>query len=179
MKKIQLIVLTMAVGLAVVSCKNDPAGTSQNEQATENVAADSTKSDKAIADTTAAAPKEEARDSQSPTASLKTLPEIVAKAKTDGAKWTVDQWKLVFKDFALIYKPLAIKMESLIKQMQDSTKIMDAMKELKKYEGEYKEFDKSFKEFTEAAQANPNGKKMIADQQWVQKTMDELGIPDL
>ena len=170
MKKIQLIVLTMAVGLAVVSCKNDPAGTSQNEQATENVAADSAKSDKAIADTTAAAPKEEARDS---------LPEIVAKAKTDGAKWTVDQWKLVFKDFALIYKPLAIKMESLIKQMQDTTKILDAMKELKKYEGEYKVFDKSFKEFTEAAQASANGKKMIQDEQWVQKTMDELGIPDL
>ena len=44
---------------------------------------------------------------------VEVLTDIVTKAKADGANWTIDQWKYVFKQAAIAFKPLMVKMAEL------------------------------------------------------------------
>lgn len=93
------------------------------------------------------------------------LADIVADAKANGANWSADEWKTQFKKALEAYKPFAVAMnEAQPAQLEEITK-------------QYADFPTLIKEFAGLAQKADGGKD-ITDE-WIQGTMQELGIPQL
>ena len=93
------------------------------------------------------------------------LADIVADAKANGANWSADEWKTQFKKALEAYKPFAVAMnEAQPAQLEEITK-------------QYADFPTLIKEFAGLAQKADGGKD-ITDE-WIQATMQELGIPQL
>ena len=93
------------------------------------------------------------------------LADIVADAKANGANWSADEWKTQFKKALEAYKPFAVAMnEAQPAQLEEITK-------------QFADFPTLIKEFAGLAQKADGGKD-ITDE-WIQATMQELGIPQL
>ena len=57
--------------------------------------------------------------------------EIIAKAKAEGANWSVDEWKANTKDMMIAMKPALMKIAELVGKMEkEPDKVADIMKEL-------------------------------------------------
>ncbi|MBR1733208.1 MAG: hypothetical protein IJ729_05665, partial [Alloprevotella sp.] len=136
-------------------------------ETTPNGGADSTT---LAADTTQNAP-----EAQTPS-----LADIVAKAKAEGANWSVDEWKEQFKQAMLAYKPAALEMDSIIKKIgTPEAQGINFDEEIKKVTAKYPDIDNLLGEFNKVAESCANGKAVLADEEWGKKLMEELGIPDL
>ncbi len=111
------------------------------------------------------------------------LPDIIAKAKAEGANWSVDQWKEQFKAVLLAVKPMFMAMAEMSKKMEaageDATKMAEAMKELGEIQTKFGDLEKQMDEFTKIAEGTENGKAVADDEEWGKKLMEELGIPDI
>ena len=93
------------------------------------------------------------------------LADIVAKAKAEGANWSADEWKAQFKTALEAYKPFAVAMnEAQPAELEEVTK-------------KYADFPALIKEFASLAKQAKGGKD-ITDE-WIQTTMQELGVPEL
>lgn len=93
------------------------------------------------------------------------LADIVAKAKAEGANWSADEWKEQFKQALEAYKPFAVAMnEAQPAEMEEITK-------------KYADFPSLIKEFASLAKQAEGGKE-ITDE-WIQTTMQEVGVPQL
>ena len=107
------------------------------------------------------------------------LADIVAKAKAEGANWSVDEWKEQFKQVMLAIKPMMVELSEISKQVQeDPSKTVELMTKAQEIEKKYPDFNKLMDEFSEIAEATANGKVVIDDEEWGKKMMEELGIPD-
>lgn len=96
---------------------------------------------------------------------LASLADIVAKAKAEGANWSADEWKAQFKAALEAYKPFAEAMD----------KAQPA--ELEEITKKYADYPALIKEFASIAKQAEGGKD-ITDE-WIQTTMQELGVPNL
>lgn len=144
MKKVLFSIAIVAAGLLVASCGNKSAATAAESEQAEQVAEQ----------TTAVEPEEPA-----------SLADIVAKAKTEGAQWSNDEWKVQFKKALEAYKPFAVAMnEAQPAQFEDIMK-------------KYADFPSLIKDFASLAKQSAGGKD-ITDE-WIQSTMQELGVPHL
>ena len=144
MKKVLFSIAIVAAGLLVASCGNKSAA----------IAAESEQAEQVAEQTTAVEPEEPA-----------SLADIVAKAKTEGAQWSNDEWKVQFKKALEAYKPFAVAMnEAQPAQFEDIMK-------------KYADFPSLIKEFASLAKQSAGGKD-ITDE-WIQSTMQELGVPHL
>ena len=93
------------------------------------------------------------------------LADIVAKAKAEGANWSADEWKAQFKVALEAYKPFAVAMnEAQPAEIEEITK-------------KYADFPALMKELASIAKQAEGGKD-ITDE-WIQTTMQELGVPEL
>lgn len=93
------------------------------------------------------------------------LADIVAKAKAEGANWSADDWKAQFKVALESYKAFAVAMnEAQPAELEEITK-------------KYADLPTLMEELTNIAKQSEGG-KVITDE-WIQTTMQELGIPDL
>ena len=93
------------------------------------------------------------------------LADIVAKAKAEGANWSADEWKAQFKTALESYKSFAVAMnEAQPAELEEVTK-------------KYADFPALIKEFASLAKQAKGGKD-ITDE-WIQTTMQELGVPEL
>ncbi len=113
------------------------------------------------------------------------LADVVAKAKTDGANWSVDEWKDAMKQMMLAAKPMMVEVSELMKSVQpaegeeaDAAKVAEAMTKLADIQNKYPDFEKLMNEFEEAAKATENGKKVIEDEEWAKSVAKELGLPE-
>lgn len=107
------------------------------------------------------------------------LADIVAKAKAEGANWSVDEWKEQFKQVMLAIKPMMVEMSDLVKNMKDDpSKMAEMVTESENIQKKYADLSKLMDEFSEIAEATENGKIVIDDEEWGKKMMEELGIPD-
>lgn len=105
--------------------------------------------------------------------------DIVAKAKAEGANWTVDEWKANTKDMMIALKPMLLKIGSLVEKMEkEPDKIAEIMDEMKGLEDEYKPFETLMNEFEEFAKSTENGKIVMDDEEWGNALKKELGLPD-
>lgn len=93
------------------------------------------------------------------------LADIVDKAKTDGANWTTEEWKSQFKAALEAYKPFAVAMNN----PQEA--------DLEKIKNEFGDYPALIKEFATIANQSEGGKAI--DDEWIQNTMQELGVPHL
>ena len=147
MKKVLFSFAIVAAGLFVASCGNkstEPAPEAEQTEQTEQVAEE--------------APADE-------TEQPATLADIVAKAKTEGAKWSADEWKEQFKKALEAYKPFAVAMnEAQPADLEEITK-------------KYADFPSLIKEFAGLAKQAKGGKEI--GEEWIQSTMKELGVPQL
>ena len=89
------------------------------------------------------------------------LADIVAKA--EGAKWSTDEWKEQYKKAIEAYKPFAVAMD----QAQPA--------DLEKITKDFADFPTLIKEFAATAKQSEGGKAI--DEEWIAKTMEELGVP--
>ncbi len=116
---------------------------------------------------------------QSPQPSLKTLEEIVAKARANGAQWTVDEWKLQTKNVFVVMTPFLKKMGDLQKMAEENPdNVAAAMASVAQLEQEMEPYEKLLEEFGTLAQATETGKVVMEDDEWAEQMMRELGIPE-
>lgn len=93
------------------------------------------------------------------------LADIVAKAKAEGANWSADEWKAQYEVALESYKAFAVAMnEAQPAEMEEVTK-------------KYADVPSLMEELTNIAKQSEGG-KVITDE-WIQTTMQELGIPDM
>ncbi len=108
------------------------------------------------------------------------LADVVAKAKAEGANWSVDEWKEAFKSFALAIKPMMVKLSEVMKKMEaDPSKAAGLAADIENIQKEFPDVDKLMDEFTKFAESTENGKKVIDDEEWGKKMLEELGVPDV
>jgi hypothetical protein len=113
------------------------------------------------------------------------MADVVAKAKADGANWSVDEWKDAFKQMMLAAKPMLTEMSELMKSIEtpegeepDAAKIAEVMTKVQELQNKYPDFEKLMNEFEEAAKATENGKKVAEDDEWAKSVAKELGLPE-
>lgn len=153
MKKV-LLLLVAVMGLTMIACTSN--------EGTKPAAADGEKP--------AAEKVEEKVD----------INELVAKAKAEGANWSVDEWKAAFKSMLIGVKPMLDFMKDMKEKMEKGSEA-DKIKMLGELEAKAKEmepFEKAMDEFNNAAQATENGKKVADDEEWGMQVLKELGYPE-
>ena len=153
MKKV-LLLLVAVMGLTMIACTSN--------EGTKPAAADGEKH--------AAEKVEEKVD----------INELVAKAKAEGANWSVDEWKAAFKSMLIGVKPMLDFMNDMKEKMEKGSEA-DKIKMLGELEAKAKEmepFEKAMDEFNNAAQATENGKKVADDEEWGKQVLKELGYPE-
>ena len=109
---------------------------------------------------------------------VEVLTDIVAKAKADGANWTIDQWKYVYKQAAIAVKPLLVQLADLSENMTEEN-ALEKLADIEKLSAEYEPLEKLMDEFTELAKGTENGKAVDEDKDFEKQLQEELGLPDL
>lgn len=109
---------------------------------------------------------------------VEVLTDIVAKAKADGANWSIDQWKYVYKQAAIAIKPMMLQLSELTQNMTEDN-MSELMQKAQQLEDEYAPIEKLMDEFTEIAKSVPNGKAVDDDEEFGKQVQEELGLPDL
>jgi hypothetical protein len=108
--------------------------------------------------------------------------EIVAKAKTEGADWSVDQWKDAMKQALVAMKPFMESMQKLSQKTEggepDLNKLKEVAEDLEKNKAEYDKIEKLMNEMDSIAKTTVNGKAVIDDEEWGKSVMKELGFPE-
>ena len=111
------------------------------------------------------------------------LADVVAKAKAEGANWSVDEWKAQFRNVAIAIKPMAVDMDAFVKKYMNGDvkdlKTEDLEKEGKALEEKYADLNKLLDEFNAIAEGTVNGKTVADDKAWGEALFKELGIPEL
>lgn len=132
----------------------------------------------ADADSTAVAETENAEANKQ-----ESLADVVAKAKAEGEKWSVDEWKAAFRQVAIGIKPMAVDMDAFFKKVTSGEakdmKAADIEKEGDSLQAKYAETNKLLDEFTNIAKGTENGTKVVEDDKWGEELFKELGIPSL
>jgi hypothetical protein len=151
MKKFFVGIVAIAITMGMASCKQKSAAPAAAEQAeTEQV------------------------ETKQPT-----IEEIVAKAKAEGANWSVDEWKSSTKDMMIALKPMLLKISEMVSQMEkDPSKAVEIMANMKALEEEFKPMENLMNEFEEIAKGTENGKAVMDDEAWGNQLKQELGLPD-
>ncbi len=107
------------------------------------------------------------------------LADVLAKAKAEGAKWSVDEWKASFKDLMLAIRPMMIDMKNMYDEIKkDPSKAAEAITKAAEVEKKYPKYSEMMDEFIEVASASENGRTVVDDEEWGKSLMKELGVPD-
>lgn len=162
MKKTILMLMAVVGITSLVACGN-------KTDATQNGATDS------------AAVKNDTTQVATPAATeTPSLADLVAKAKAEGANWSVDEWKEQVKQALLAIKPMAVAVDNLTKKIgTPEAQNIDFEAEMKKIQEQYPDIDSLLDEFNKVAESCANGKAVLDDEEWGNKTKAELGVPDL
>lgn len=116
---------------------------------------------------------------QSPQPSLKALEEIVAKARANGAQWTVDEWKLQTKNIFVVMTPFFKQIGDFQKMAEENPdNVAAALASIAQLEQDMEPYVKLADEFDTLAQATEAGKAVMDDDEWAEQMMRELGIPE-
>lgn len=141
--------LALMLGFCVVSCKEKSEQPVKEGEATEQVAENLS------------------------------LEDIVAKAKAEGANWTVDDWKNYMRQAFVAAAPLLQKLGDMMKEIgDDPQKAAASLGDLQKLQEEFEPYEKLFDELDSITEANEVGKKVMEDTTWVNQMKKELNIPE-
>ena len=104
--------------------------------------------------------------------------ELVAKAKAEGANWSVDEWKAAFKDLLIGMKPMLDFMKDFKEKLEKDPAAAATLMEEVQNNKDFETLEKAMEEFTTAAEATANGKAVVDDEEWAKQTLKELGYPE-
>ena len=108
------------------------------------------------------------------------LTDIVTKAKAEGANWSVDQWKYVFKQVAITIKPTMVQLKELtdglgeLSEDEATAKLAD----FEKLSKDFEPLEKLMDEFVDIAKGTANGKLVSEDKDFEKQIEEEIGLPD-
>lgn len=166
MRKLSIAIMAVAMGITITSCKqkNEAPQASQVEPTPTETATEDSK----------------VTDSPS-TESLATpsLADVVAKAKANGAKWSVDEWKTAYKELFVCIKPQMIKISELVQKLEkDPANAASVMKELGERQEEFKSVETLIEEFQRIAETTANGKSVNEDKAFQKQVVKDLELPE-
>ena len=107
------------------------------------------------------------------------ISEIVTKAKTEGANWSVDEWKAQTKTLLKTIKPIFDEMVELREKYQKAAGDTEKMAVAKEAQEKQKKYEKTMSlilEYNEAINATVNGQIVKKDDAWFVKTAQDVGI---
>ena len=123
---------------------------------------------------------------------FKQLSDLVAKAKAEGDKWSVDEWKEAYKNKFLIYsKPISAlkhineKIDSLDKADDPSTlehldllnhKVAELDAQIDFQKKHLDDMEALEQEFTDITNNFKNGKAVLEDKEWISQLEQEVGV---
>ena len=115
-----------------------------------------------------------------------TITELVEKAKADGSKWSVDEWKDAYKTAMVAVAPTLKEIGTIMEQFKpkegediDTTKLAEAMNKMKAIEEKFAPVQELLNQFDSISKSYPNGKAVSEDKAFEEQCMKEFGIPDL
>ena len=166
MKKLFLMMLTVAMATCFVACKSDAAKPADGEKAaTEKV------EEKAAL----------------PTVTLEDMQELVKKAKAEGKDWSIDQWKDATRTIMIGMKPMFDAMLDFQKKTDDPefkkkleenpAEATALMTDLQKALEQYKPMETVMNDFEAAVDASPVAKGIEKDTVWFNQLVKELDLP--
>lgn len=112
-------------------------------------------------------PKEAAADVKS----------IVEKAKTDGAKWSVEDWKSNLKDVLKATASIAEESKEFDKKIEEEKDEAKKAELVKQAEEKFGEVKKAYEEFMTIAAQNENFQKLMTDEAFKKELEKEF--PDI
>lgn len=105
--------------------------------------------------------------------------DIVKKAQTEGANWSVDEWKAASKGMLKNMKPIIDKMMQMKEEAdKDPAKAIGMMATMENELKDLADMEKLYSDFETAANATENGKAVMDDEEWAKSVLKELGIPE-
>ena len=105
--------------------------------------------------------------------------QIAEKAKTEGANWSVDQWKDAFKQMLVALKPVIEESASFQKKvMENPGDMAKIMQEAEEFQKAHEADMKAMEDLEKAAKATENGKIVADDDEWGKQLAKELGYPE-
>ena len=115
-----------------------------------------------------------------------TLTELVEKAKADGARWSVDEWKDAFKTAMTAVAPMMKEVQDLTKSVipkegeeVDTAKVSEVMGKLKDLEDKFKPLQSAIEQFDSISKSYPNGKTVSEDKEFEKSVLAEFGLEDM
>ncbi|MBR6981265.1 MAG: hypothetical protein IKH88_15730 [Prevotella sp.] len=185
MKKILIGMMAFALFLGMHSCKKEATPASNETPSTEQSSQTAGEAPETTNDTTGKgvetpeateqATKATEATGQSTDGPSKAAADLLAKAKKEGANWSVDEWKAAFREMLMIAKPMMTDLADMLKYLEtDQNKALEIAKNI---ETKYAGIDKVSSEFEEFAKTTPNGKNVADDNEWKDNLKKELGIP--
>lgn len=115
-----------------------------------------------------------------------TLTELIEKAKADGSKWSIDEWKDAYKTAMVTVAPTLKEIGAIMEQFKpkegedvDTTKLAAAMEKMKTLEENFAPVQELLSQFDSISKSYPNGKTVSEDKEFEKQCMEEFGIPDL
>jgi hypothetical protein len=115
------------------------------------------------------------------------MADIVAKAKTEGANWSVDEWKDAYKQMMEAAKPMMLELHEVMTSMdtndnasdaENAAKFAEAMAKIQEVQTKYGGLEKLMDEFESLAKGTENGKKVSQDEEWLKSLAKEIGLPE-
>ncbi len=191
MKKFFIGIVAFALCLGMNSCKNEPAPAGNEPASTEQSSGSTDEVSNATGEATEATSGEAAEQTSAATgqssetekkaeAPSASVADLLAKAKAEGAKWSVDEWKSAYKELLLTGKPIVVELQNIVDDLVNNpSKANEIKAKAKDLEKKVKELNDEYDNFEDFAKTIANGKKVVEDKAWIEKTKKELGVPDL
>ena len=166
MKKLLLVMFTVALATCFVACKTEgakPTGEGENQKVQVDA------------------------NAPLPTVTIDDMKALVEKAKTEGKDWSADQWKDAMRTRLIGMKPVYDAMMEFQKKSEDPemkkkleenpAEALKVLGDLQKSLEDFKPMEELMDEFGKAADASPVAKNMEEDTVWLNKVIEEIGLP--
>ena len=154
MKKFMIFTAALAMSLCFASCQQKSDAAKDGEQA-------------------------DVKTEVAEKADVPSLEDIVAKAKAEGANWSVDQWKDASKSVMINIAPMMKAIQEMTEKMEKNPdNVVSILAEMEKKQKEFEGLETLLNEYEKVAEATENGKKVMQDEAWAKEIKAELGLPD-
>ena len=106
------------------------------------------------------------------------MTDIVAKAKAEGANWSIDEWKAAFTKVCITMKQLVDDSKSLSESMAENNSA-ELVEQFEKLQKEYEPVVALMDEFTEIAKSTENGLAVHNDEDFNNQLQEKYNLKDL
>jgi ABC-type glycerol-3-phosphate transport system substrate-binding protein len=112
------------------------------------------------------------------------LNQLIENAQTEGANWSVDEWKEAYHTVFLAMSPAMKGMYEVMQIIQtegaatDTVAINKAMAKAKDIEAQFGKLGDIVEKFDSIGKLYPNGKTVSEDKEFEKQCLKEIGLPE-